>query len=62
MSALDPASLDTLSDGEAVALLFELTGRGEGARDKLVQLDSVVYGRLRETYGADRPPGAGITA
>lgn len=56
MSALDPTSLETLSDGDAVSLLFELAGRGESSRERLVQLDAMVYGRLQQAYDADQPP------
>ncbi len=57
MSALDSTPLGTLSDRDAVALLFDLTGHGEAAgRDKLVQLDAEVYGRLVQAYDADQPP------
>lgn len=56
MSALESVSLDTLSDGDAVSLLFELAGHGEQAREKLVQLDALVYARLLQAYDADELP------
>ena len=59
MTALDSISLDTLSDSDAVALLFELTGHGDDAGEKLVQLDTVVYGRLMQAYDGDALPGLG---
>lgn len=56
MSALDPLSPEMLSDDDAVTLLFELAAHGETARDRLVQLDAVVYGRLLQAYDSDAPP------
>jgi len=56
MSTLESISLDTLSDGDAVSLLFELAGGGEPARDKLMQLDALVYARLLQAYDADEQP------
>ncbi|HEY5613868.1 MAG TPA: hypothetical protein VIK70_09750 [Lysobacter sp.] len=53
MSAIESASLAALSDSDAVSLLFDLTGHGDG--DKLLQLDAVVYTRLARAY-AEQPP------
>ena len=53
MSAFEPVSLETLSDDDAVSLLFQLAVSGEEAREKLLQLDAVVYDRLLQTYGTD---------
>ena len=54
MSAIESASLAALSDSDAVSLLFDLTGHGDG--DKLLQLDAVVYTRLARAYADDQPP------
>ena len=56
MNALDSASLDTLSDSDAVSLLFDLTGHGEDASGKLLHLDNVVYRRLMQAYDGDELP------
>jgi hypothetical protein len=56
MSALEPISPENLSDNEAVTLLFELAAHGEEAREKLVQLDALVYGRLMQAYDGEEPP------
>ena len=56
MSALDPISLDSLSDDDAVTLLFDLTARGETPCEKLVQLDAMVYARFVQAYEADQLP------
>ena len=56
MSAFEPVSLETLSDDDAVSLLFQLAVSGEQAREKLLQLDAVVYDRLLQTYGTDELP------
>ena len=56
MSAFEPVSLETLSDDDAVSLLFQLAVSGEEAREKLLQLDAVVYDRLIQTYGTDELP------
>ncbi len=56
MSAFESAPLATLSDRDAVSLLFELTGQGDKSGDKLVQLDAVVYARLAQTYTGDALP------
>jgi len=56
MSAFEPVSLETLSDDDAVSLLFQLAVSGEQAREKLLQLDAVVYDRLIQTYGTDELP------
>ena len=56
MSAFEPVSLETLSDDDAVSLLFQLAVSGEEAREKLLQLDAVVYDRLLQTYGTDELP------
>ena len=56
MSAFETVSLETLSDDDAVSLLFELAVHGEQAREKLQQLDAVVYDRLIQTYGPDELP------
>ncbi|MGH8077046.1 MAG: hypothetical protein ACREPE_06950 [Lysobacter sp.] len=45
-----------MSDDDAVTLLFDLAAHGEAARDKLVQLDALVYGRLVQAYDADELP------
>lgn len=55
MSAMESAPLETLSDGDAVSLLFDLAGHGERGREKLVQLDALVYGRLLQAYDGDEP-------
>ena len=56
MSAFESVSLETLSDDDAVSLLFQLAVSGEEAREKLLQLDAVVYDRLMQTYGTDELP------
>lgn len=56
MSAFETVSLETLSDDDAVSLLFQLAVSGEEAREKLLQLDAVVYDRLLQTYGTDELP------
>ena len=56
MSAFKTVSLETLSDDDAVSLLFQLAVSGEEAREKLLQLDAVVYDRLLQTYGTDELP------
>lgn len=56
MSAPERLPPESLSDGDAISLLFELAAHGEAARDKLVQLDALVYGRLVEAYEADELP------
>ena len=56
MSAFEPVSLETLSDDDAVSLLFQLAVSGEEAREKLLQLDAVIYDRLMQTYGTDELP------
>lgn len=56
MNALEPVPLETLSDDDAVSLLFELAGHGEDSREKLRRLDAVVYGRLARAYDGDQPP------
>lgn len=56
MTALDSVSLEALSDSDAVALLFELTGHGDDAGEQLLQLDTVVYGRLMQAYEGDESP------
>ena len=56
MSALDSVSLDTLSDSDAVALLFELAGQGEPSSEKLLRLDAVFDRRLLRTYDVDESP------
>lgn len=56
MSTLDSVSLDTLSDSDAVSLLFELAGHGKPSSEKLLQLDAVVYRRLLQTYDGDESP------
>ena len=56
MSAFETVSLETLSDDDAVSLLFQLAVSGEEAREKLLQLDAVVYDRLIQTYGTDELP------
>ena len=56
MSAFETVSLETLSDDDAVSLLFQLAVSGEQAREKLLQLDAVVYDRLLQTYGTDELP------
>lgn len=56
MSALDSVSLDTLSDSDAVSLLYELAGHGTDAGEKLLQLDAVVYRRLLQAYDGDELP------
>lgn len=55
MSALDSLPLDTLSDSDAVSLLFELAGHGDESGQALKQLDAVVYARLAQAYGDDPP-------
>ena len=44
-------SLDTLSDGDAVAMLFDLVNRGDGAGDEMQRLDAMVFARLLRSYG-----------
>jgi len=56
MNALDSVPLDTLSDSDAVSLLFDLTGHGEDGSGRLLQLDNVVYQRLLQTYQDDASP------
>ena len=56
MSAFESTPLAALSDSDAVSLLFELTGHGDGSGDRLVQLDAVVYARLAQAYAGDEPP------
>ena len=56
MSTFESVSLETLSDDDAVSLLFQLAVSGEEAREKLLQLDAVVYDRLMQTYGTDELP------
>lgn len=56
MSAPERITPESLSDGDAVSLLFELASHGDAERDTLVQLDAVVYGRLVEAYEADELP------
>lgn len=62
MTALDSVSLDTLSDSDAVALLFELTGHPDDAGEKLLQLDTVVYARLMQAYDGDALPVPGTSS
>ena len=59
MSAPERMPPESLSDDDAVSLLFELAARGESAHDRLAQLDAVVYGRLLEAYDADESPVPG---
>lgn len=56
MTVFETVPVETLSDGDAVSLLFELAMRGDEAREKLLQLDAVIYRRLLQTYGADELP------
>lgn len=56
MSSLESISPESLTDNEAVTLLFELAAHGEEAREKLVQLDAVVYGRLVQAYDGEKLP------
>lgn len=56
MSSLEPISPESLSDNEAVTLLFELASHGDEARERLAQLDAVVYGRLRQAYDGEELP------
>ena len=56
MTAPDSVSLDALSDSDAVALLFELTGHPDDAGAQLEQLDTVVYRRLMQAYDGDASP------
>lgn len=56
MSNFDSDSLDTLSDSDAVSLLFELTGHGQDAGDQLLRIDAMVYHRLAQAYDGDAPP------
>lgn len=56
MTVLDSVSPDTLSDSDAVALLYELAGHGNEGGDQLLQLDAVVYGRLLQAYDGDELP------
>ncbi|MHB8912657.1 MAG: hypothetical protein ACYC42_08430 [Lysobacter sp.] len=62
MSKLDSVSLDTLSDSDAVSLLFELAGQGEQPSEKLLQLDAVVYRRLMQAYDGDELPALQLSA
>jgi len=62
MSALDSVSLDTLSDSDAVSLLFELAGHGGQPNEKLLQLDAVVYRRLMQAYDGDELPALQLSA
>jgi hypothetical protein len=58
MSALDSLPLDTLSDSDAISLLFELGGHGDESAQALKQLDAEVYARLAQAYGDESPaPG-----
>lgn len=56
MNEHDSDPLDTLSDSDAVSLLFDLTGHGEDGSGRLVQLDNEVYQRLLQAYEGDAPP------
>lgn len=56
MTTFDSASLDTLSDSDAVSLLFDLTSDGEQTGDKLQRIDAEVYQRLMQAYGGDEMP------
>lgn len=56
MSTFESVPLETLSDSDAVSLLFELAEHGEAAHEKLAQLDAVVYRRLLHAYATDEPP------
>lgn len=52
----DSVALDAMTDSDAVALLFELTGGGEQPSEHLLKLDAVVYARLVQTYGGSELP------
>lgn len=56
MSAFESVSLETLTDSDAVSLLFELVGHGEESREKMLRLDAVVYARLAQAYATDELP------
>lgn len=55
MSALETVPLETLSDDDAVSLLFELAGHGAEVGEKLIRLDAVIYARLLQAYGEALP-------
>ncbi len=47
---IDTGQWDTLSDDDAVALLYELANKGDNGSNEFVQLDSMVYQRLLQAY------------
>ena len=56
MSNFESVSLNTLSDSDAVSLLFELTGHGQDAGETLLRIDAEVYQRLMQAYDGDSLP------
>jgi len=58
MTAMTPTPIDTLSDGDAVAMLFDLAGREECAGEQMRDLDELVHARLMRTYGDEASPSA----
>lgn len=56
MSAFESVSFETLTDSDAVSLLFELVGHGEEPREKMLRLDAVVYARMAQAYATDELP------
>jgi len=56
MTAMTPIPYDTLSDGDAVAMLFDLAGRGECAAEQMRAIDALVLSRMVRTYGDATSP------
>lgn len=52
MNPIDPTPDADLSDGDAVARLFDLATQGDVGSAELQRLDAIVYGRLLRTYAA----------
>lgn len=56
MTKMELVKIDTLSNDDALARLFELSTKDDVDSAELARLEAVVYGRLAQAYDADELP------